>query len=119
VVRNHDLRQKMVAACGDQGMVGEAAVNLVVCGVNDRPMLCGQGINAIDCSIAAAFMMLKATELGLGTCWLGRFSAGLVREILGIPAADTVVAVLPLGYAAEAPDARGRKALKEFVRMLD
>jgi nitroreductase len=119
VLRNPQLRSQMGEACGNQAWVGQAPVNLVICGANNRNMFCGQPINPIDCSIALTLMMLKATELGLGTCWLGRFDAGKVRELLAIPAEDTIVAVTPLGYADEEPEARPRKDLAEFVRYVD
>ena len=119
VVRNRALCQAMVEVCGGQGLVGEAPVNLVVCGINNRSMFCGQPINTVDCSIVTTMMMLKATELGLGTCWLGHFSADGIRALLDIPAKDEVVAVLPLGYGAEAPEARPRKALSAFFSFRD
>jgi nitroreductase len=119
VLRNPRLLNQMGEACGSQAWVGQAPVNLVICGTNNRNMFCGQPINPIDCSIALTQMILKAAELGLGTCWLGRFDTGKVRELLSIPAEDTIVAVTPLGYADETPDARPRKDLAAFVRYVD
>jgi nitroreductase len=116
VVKSEETRRRMVQACGDQTMVAEAPVDLVICGTQDRNMLCGQSTATVNAAIATTFMMLKATELGLGTCWLGRFSAEQVKDLLGVPAADSVVAVMPLGYADEAPSPRPRKPLSEFTR---
>jgi len=39
----------------------------------------------IDLGIAMEHMVLKATELGLGTCWIGWFREEKIKEILGIP----------------------------------
>jgi len=62
-----------------------------------------------------SFIILKAYEEGLGTCWLGNFNKDKVKAVLGIPGDVSVVAVTPLGYPAESPGARPRVALDEIV----
>lgn len=113
-VRDAATRERLAEACHGQGMVAEAPVALVVWAGDDRQMACGQSAATVDCSIALSFMMLKATELGLGTCWLGAFDPEAVKALLGLPESATVVAATPLGYANEAPAARPRKALDEI-----
>jgi len=96
--------------------VGQAPVFLVACGTDrEGIMACGQYRYPIDLSIAMSFMILEAYELGLGTCWLGRFDEKQVKEILGIPEGVRVVAMTPLGYPAENPAPRPRKRLEEIV----
>ncbi len=119
ILRNPQLISRMSEAFAKQQWITQAPAILVVCGTNNRTMMCGQANNPIDCSIALTIMMLKATELGLGTCWLGMFDAGKIRELLDIPAADMIVAVTPLGYADEEPQERPRKELAEFARYMD
>ena len=114
-VTNPEMRQKMVAACNGQKMVGEAPVVLVVCANNQRDMSCGQPARVVDGCIALSFIMLQATELGLSTCWLGAFSEPAVRELLCVPDDYVIIAVTPLGYAAEEGRARTRNALETFV----
>lgn len=113
-VESTALRQGLVDACFGQAMVGQAPVCLVVWASEDQSMPCGQSAASVDCSIATSFMVLKATELGLGTCWLGAFNPNLVKSMLNLPGGATVVAVMPLGYADEAPAPRGRKPLEEI-----
>jgi nitroreductase len=55
----------------------------------------------VDVAIALQSMVLVARELGLGTCWIGAFNEKKVKEALGIPREVRVVALTPLGYAAE------------------
>jgi nitroreductase len=43
-------------------------------------------------------MMLKITELGLGSVWVGWFNPELVKEILKLPDEYEVSAILPFGY---------------------
>lgn len=114
-VTDKEKIQQMQAACMGQKQVGMAPVTLVVCANNDYSMPCGQSKTSVDCSIAMSFMMLQATELGLGMCWLGAFDEKKVKAVLNIPEDYTVVAVSPLGYAGEEPAARPRKAFDEVV----
>ncbi|NCA98354.1 MAG: nitroreductase [Clostridia bacterium] len=116
VVRDSLTRQKLVEACPGQTFVGEAPVILVCCGTDPNAvMLCGQHRYTVDLSIATAYMILQAHELGLGTCWLGRFDEAQVKSILGIPESVRVVTVTPLGYPAEQPATKPRKKIEEIV----
>lgn len=42
-------------------------------------------------------MLLKITELGLATCWVGAFSEEMVSRILKIPEGVDIEAILPIG----------------------
>jgi nitroreductase len=68
-----------------------------------------------DIGIAMENAVLAATELGLGTCWVGAFTEGPIKEFLAIPQSQRIVAITPLGVPAEAPEPRPRKELREFV----
>jgi len=116
VVKDENTRNKLVSAAHDQKFVGQAPVTIVACSTeSERIMPCGQHAYTVDLSIAVSFMMLEATELGLGTCWLGAFDEEAVKEILGIPSDIRVPAMFTMGYADENPAARPRKALKDIV----
>jgi nitroreductase len=70
----------------------------------------------IDMGIAMQHIVLQATELGLGTCWIGWFKEDRVRAILGIPRRVRVLAMLTVGHAADDPPARkGRRRLEEIL----
>lgn len=112
-VREGALRAALCTACNGQPMVGQAPADLVVWADRERMMGCGQSAATVDCSIALSFMMLRATELGLGSCWLGAFDADAVKKVLGLPEEAVVVAVSPLGHPAEHPAARPRKTADE------
>lgn len=102
VVRDRETRRKLAKAAYGQKFIEQAPVTLVGCAFYaDYVMPCGQPAYTVDVSIAFAFMMLEATELGLGTCWLGAFLENEVKEILNIPDQMRVVVVMPLGYPAE------------------
>lgn len=102
VVRDQETRHKLVHAASGQRFVEQAPVVLVACGMESKYVMpCGQPAYTVDVSIAFAFMLLEATELGLGTCWLGAFKEEEVKTVLGIPPDVRVVAMSPLGYPAE------------------
>ncbi len=70
----------------------------------------------IDLGIAMEHMVLKATELGLGSCWIGWFSEDKVKEILKIPKRIKVSAMLAVGYAKDKPaKKRKRKSIDKIV----
>ncbi len=114
-VTDPKINMQLHTACKEQKMVGEAPITLVICSNNTGMMTCGHSKAVVDCSIALSFMMLRAVELGLSTCWLGHFDQEMVKEILNIPEDYTVVAATPLGYAAETPPQTPRKELDEIV----
>ncbi len=113
LVTEKGLLVDLAEACNSQMFVAEAPAAIVVCATGDRSMGCGQSAATVDCSIAMASMMIQATELGLGTCWLGSFNPTAVKLVLDLPESYIVVAVSPLGYPAEAPAARPRKTSAE------
>ena len=115
VVTDPALRGKMLDACNNQQFVSQAPAIIVACGQEPGMMSCGQPVETIDASIAFSFMILKAYEEGLGTCWLGNFNKDKVKAVLGIPENVSVVAVTPIGYPAENPDAKPRDSLDAIV----
>jgi nitroreductase len=116
VVKNKETREKLVEAANGQTFVGDAPVTIVACSTeSERVMPCGQYAYTVDISIAVSFMILEATALGLGTCWLGAFDEEKVRNILNIPERVRVPAMFTIGYADESPHQRPRKHLDEIV----
>ena len=116
VVRDAALREQLIEAANGQRFVGEAPVVIVACAVeHDHVMSCGHPSSLVDVSIALEHIALAARALGLGTCWVGAFDQDKVRGVLGIPDSVQIVELMPLGYPASWPDARGRKAPDEVV----
>ena len=63
----------------------------------------------IDTTIALQNMLLTATSLKLGTCWIGSFNEQKIKEKLKVPENWKIVALISLGYPAENPTPRKKK----------
>lgn len=116
VVKDEDLRKKLIPACKNQKFVGEAPVVIAGCATNpDYVMTCGEHSYPIDLAIALDHMSLQAAALGLGTCWIGAFYQDQVKEILGVPEDVRVVSLMPLGYPKGLGTKTERKPLSEII----
>ncbi|MGO8693084.1 MAG: nitroreductase family protein [Rectinemataceae bacterium] len=104
------LRQQ--AARPDADFFYGAPVVIIASGESDSPTV------APDCAAGLENMLLAATSLGLGSCWVHaptRLAASpetaALRAELGIPASHGIFGSMAVGYAAGAlPPAPGRKA---------
>ena len=68
-----------------------------------------------DATIACAYAQLAATALGLGSVWVGAFDTDAVAQAIGARRDWRPVALLPIGYPAESPEATPRRSLNELV----
>jgi len=116
VVKDKDKIKELYDSYGGPAEFKKAPVTVVACGLGPYGnMKCGQPRYTVDVSIAMSYMILEAYEQGLATCWLGSFEEEKIKGVLKIPEDVRIVAVTPLGYAAESPEARPRKTLEEIV----
>ena len=76
----------------------------------------GKNYNDVDVTIVMDHLILSAASRGLGTCWIGAFDPDAAREILGLPDDVEPIAFTPLGYPADQPRSKVRKAISELVR---
>ena len=61
----------------------------------------GHDTGDMDCSIVGTHMMLEATELGLGTCWVKWFDPTEVAAAFELPANHKPAFLMPCGYSSE------------------
>lgn len=72
-----------------------------------------------DATIACTFAMLAATDLGLGSVWVGTFDEKVVRMIIGAPDGQIPVVILPIGYPNELPEHHPRRPLDQLAHWVD
>jgi len=89
----------------------EAPIVMVIAALRDEAYVGRRGKDYadVDCAIAMDHMILAATALGLGTCWIGAFEPDVARE------AEPIV-FTPLGYPVDSGRVKQRKPLDQIVR---
>ena len=100
VIRSEEALTKMraVKKCYGAGTV------LMVCG--DTEVACNRpkvdhSMAEMDCAIVTTQMMLAATALGVGSCWICAFDVPAMAKAFDLPENLTPVVLLALGYPAE------------------
>lgn len=68
-----------------------------------------------DLSIASSFLVLRATELGLGTCYIGWIDKEKIKETLDLPRNFVVPFIITLGYSGEDRKILQKKDLKDLL----
>jgi nitroreductase len=70
----------------------------------------------VDVAIVMDHLILAATSLGLGTCWIAAFDPAAAREVLGLPDGVEPIVFTPLGYPADQPRPKERRPMSDLVR---
>lgn len=112
---------KTVSSMQDLGRTGEVAEHIVsiTCAnaVRMRTMDAEQIAPAIEFNVAIAVehMVLRAVELGLGTCWVRLVERPRVKEILGFDDNLHVVCLLAVGYPAMQPRQQNKLSMDDIM----
>ena len=110
IIQDKELKQQVAAACSKQTWMANADVILAGLGTPDASKgTAGRLWYEVDVAIAMQNMILAATNLGYGTCWIGAFDESKVKELLEVPKEMRVVALTPIGVPDASPDVRPRK----------
>jgi nitroreductase len=110
VVQNVDRKKALAEVANNQTFLKDAAAIIVAVG---DPEASARWYEK-DTMIALEHMVLAATALGYGTCWIGAFDEDAAKRLLRIPAKMKVVAILPIGVSSEKPAPKPRKDLSEI-----
>ena len=70
---------------------------------------------SMNVAIAVEHIVLKAVDLGLGSCWLGRFDRDKLKEYLKLDESIYPIVLLPVGHPDQTPKARPRFDLDKLV----
>jgi nitroreductase len=70
---------------------------------------------AANVAIAVEHMALRALDFGLGTCWVRFLDVERIRKMFGWDDNLFVVALLPVGFPAEAPAPRKRLPMEALL----
>lgn len=123
IVTDEDMK-KRIAEHSNQPWIADADTILVVC--SDETTLKasyderGRLYAKQQAGAAIQNALLKITELGLASCWVGAYGDELIRNDLHIPQHIDVEALLPIGYEkASAKTKQSKKPALENVMYWD
>jgi len=121
-VFNQKIKEELGNAVLGQSFISQAPLVIVGC-TDDRVFKQygdrGKDLYAI-CDVATAIenLMLLAFEQGLGSVWVGKFEEKEVAKILDLPKNLRPVAIIPIGYPTEKPEAPPRVSKKEAITII-
>ena len=70
---------------------------------------------SMNTAIAIEHIVLKAVDLGLGSCWIGRFSREKLKDFLKLDDNIYPVMLLPVGWPDQSPKARPRFNIDKYI----
>jgi nitroreductase len=112
VITERETLEKMADVLPHGPMLRHAAAGIVVCGDIEQANGSLESYMLQDCSAAIENILLAATALGIGSCWLGihprpdRMKG--INELFKLPPNIIPVSGIALGWPAEKKEARTR-----------
>ncbi|MBD3312863.1 hypothetical protein GF345_00315 [Candidatus Woesearchaeota archaeon] len=119
VVTDPGQKRQLAEACLKQYWIEEASIILVICAKEERMVsyygergrqYLIQGVAAM-----AENMLLTATDLGVGSCWVGAFDEEKVAEAVGCPSRARPHMLITLGYSDEVVPVPPRETFESRV----
>lgn len=118
IITDEKKRYDISIACLKQMWMNKAPIFIVVCNRKGRVTNLfeerGEIYSVQNCAIACQNIMLRAHELGLGTCWVGSLDVDAVKRILKIPEDIIPESIITVGY----PEKFEQEVQREPVEML-
>jgi nitroreductase len=124
IVKSRSAKQALAEAAFHQDFIFDAAVVFVVCaepdasaavyGERGRSLYCLQ-----DTAAAVENVILAATALGYGSCWIGAFNETMARNAFEIPRHLRPVAIVPVGPGEPVTRFPGRKNASEVFEVVE
>jgi SagB-type dehydrogenase family enzyme len=100
LVAGGDARAELVQKAIGQGWIAKAPAIFVIAGAPAKMASMkelGTPFLWVEAGLAAQGFFLEATARGLGSTFVGGFRPAEARAVLGLPAGEEVLAVLPVG----------------------
>ncbi len=111
---------KTLAKHANQTWINESPCLIVVC-ADETNLVHEYGERGKDYSKQQAgatisTILLKLTELGLASCWVGSFNYEIIKEFLKIPDHIHIEAIIPVGYEKGKVKKPRKQALENVLR---
>ena len=76
---------------------------------------CTGGVGKVNAAMAAENLMLRAVDLGLGTCAIKSYNEAAVRKVLRLPDTARIELLVTIGYPEGEPRCPARKPMEEVL----
>jgi len=120
LVKDEKKRKELADAAYQQHWMAEAPLIIVVLGMTEEVKrnygVRGEMLYSIqNCAMAAQNILLRAEDLGLGTCAVGAFNEDMVKRILDIPDEMRSQMLIPVGTSKDEPEKKLLKSLESMT----
>jgi nitroreductase len=124
LVQRPEIKSDLARAAFQQNFIAQAPLVFVICGLPERSAKRygdrGSELYVFqDTAAAVQSLLLCATDMGYGTCWVGAFDETEVSKVLSLPAEERPLAMVPIGKAAEHPSPPQRLPVEKVLTILE
>lgn len=118
IIEDTEMIRNVSAFC-EQSWVDSASIIVLVCS-DDKNLENiygerGRIFSRQQAGAAIGSFLMKLTDLGLGSCWVGAYSDDLLKSKLDIPSEVQIEAVIPIGYPVGGMKKKRKKALENVM----
>ena len=118
IIENEKTIEK-ISGFANQLWINEAAILVLVCS-NDSNLENMHGergriYSRQQAGAAIENFLLKLTDLGLNSCWIGSYKDELIKQLLKIPEHIQVEAIIPVGYESGNAGKKRKKDLDTLI----
>ena len=108
-----------IAECCEQDWIADAPSLIIVCSDDSHLESLydsrGRIYSRQTAGAAIYILMLKLTDLGFGSCWVGAYSDSDVKKVLEIPKDFQVEAIVTIGFSDEKSKKKEKKKLENVL----
>ena len=109
-------REEELRRIYDKDWFVQAPIIICACATTSPGQSYDEGRSYRNVAIVMDHLILAATNLGLGTCWIGAFDPKAARDILGLPGEVKPIVFATVGYSDDEPRPKVRKSIDELIR---
>jgi len=108
VITKNNLKKELIEDFHNQAFIADAGA--IIIGITKDSKWAD-----VDLAIAMDHLSLAATELGLGTCWLGAFKEDKLKEKLEVPDSYDITVCMTVGHPGITDNPPVKKSVHELV----
>jgi len=109
-------REEELRRIYDKDWFVQAPIIICACATTSPGQAYDEGRSYRNVAIVMDHLILAATNLGLGTCWIGAFDPKAARDILGLLEEVKPIVFATVGYSDDEPRPKVRKSIDELIR---